>query len=120
MEKESLFVFDFRNAKPSLESYSPKRVIHLRHGKQDIFRVSESRVDPLKRIFITNYECFIIEDGKVKKKFLEEHRLRFFDTEEIREMLGEAGFKEISFFPFMQLERPLLGDEWVICVVAKK
>jgi len=120
LKDDGLFVFDFRNAKPALKDYDPKRVIHLRGDEKDIFRISLSRADPEKKIFHTKFECFVVDNHFVDK-FTEDHILRVFDQKEIREYLTIAGFDVVSMFPFLEMDKKINEEsDWTICVVAKK
>jgi len=120
LKKRGLFIFDFRNAAPSLNDYSPKRVIHIKSGKRDIFRISKSSVDSEKRIFNTKYECFVVEEDRVINKFTDFHKARFFYPEEMKQYVEERGLSVIAMCPFLELNKKVTDTDWNICTIARK
>ena len=99
LEDDGVFVFDFRNAIPSLNEYSPKRILHIRERDADFFRVSNSVIDKETRIFTTQYECFVIKHSRCGK-FYDEHKVRAFYFGEVDNFLLQSGFKLKELFPF--------------------
>ena len=100
LDDKGVFIFDFRNAFPSLKEYSPTKVLHITDNGKDIVRVSQSSIDPKTRIFHTRYKCYIYEDNSFVEKFNDEHYVRAFFPGEIENFLYQSGFKLKEMFPF--------------------
>ena len=120
LEDDGVFVFDFRNAVPSLNDYSPKRVLHVGKHDADYFRVSNSIVNPKTRIFTTNYDCFVMKYGR-SSKFHDKHKVRAFYVDEIKDFLSQSGFKLKELFPFGKQGQEVNEDkDWNIIGVCGK
>jgi 2-polyprenyl-3-methyl-5-hydroxy-6-metoxy-1,4-benzoquinol methylase len=120
LDEKGVFVFDFRNAIPSINEYDSKRVIHSKYGKKDLFRVSYSTVDPKTRTFDTEYECFIIEGGTLIERFKDMHKVRFFYPEEMKEFINKSGLSLEEMFPFGKPKKNITDKDWNIIAVCKK
>jgi len=115
-----VFVFDFRNAIPSLKDYSKKRILNVDDNQKDIVRVSKSIINPKTRIFNTEYTCLVYKDKKFVEKFKDEHNVRAFFLGEIEDFLFQSGLKLKEMFPFGKQGQKVTNDDWNIIGVCTK
>ena len=121
LAQKGLFVFDFRNANPSMKEYDPERVIHLKFGKKDFFRIAASRIDLTSKLFSTSYDCILIDGNKLEKRFTETHQIRVFSPDEMAEYLKDSGFSVLQTCPFPNLNHGVdEKKDWNIAMIARK
>lgn len=119
LKKDGLFIFDFLNGFPLLESYSPERMKIIDNGKIKMIRHKQMKLDKLKHLYEVKYNCLVLEGNKLIDQFDEFHSCRFYFPDETKHLLEECGFKVLSIFPFMEMDKQLTDDVWDVCVVCK-
>ena len=120
MTPGGLFVFDFWNA-PAVEVYySPTKKRTFYHGKQTLERASVSTVISSKRLCKVHYTCTLSEGKKVLQRFHEQHVLRYFDLQEMKNLLQQAGFQVLHVHPFLSMSGRIQKNTWDVTIVARK
>jgi len=120
LENKGVFIFDFRNAFPSLKSYSPTKVLNISDNKKNVVRISQSSINPRTRIFHTKYKCVVFQNNSFVEKFNDEHYVRAFFPGEIKRFLFESKFKLKEMFPFGKPGKEVTKDDWNIIGVCGK
>jgi len=120
LDNKGVFIFDFRNAFPSLKSYSPTKVLNINDNKKNIVRISQSSINPRTRIFHTKYKCVVFQNNSFVEKFEDEHYVRAFFPGEIKRFLFESKFKLKEMFPFGKPGKEITKDDWNIIGVCGK
>ena len=115
-----LFIFDFRQTAPAMESYSPQRVRYFRNGKIEIIRISNSRVDREANLFFTDYDCIVIQKKSVIERFHETHKLKVYSPQEINHLLRKNKLEILEMCPFPNLEEKVKKNDWNIAVITRK
>ena len=117
---DGLFVFDYRNAIAAMAKFDEKRVLDISFGKKRLLRVSTNILDRPRRLFHTEYECFVFEDDAIADHFRVDHRLRLFFPEEISSFLDEAGFEVLHTCAFPNIDSTVSEKEtFNVAVVAR-
>lgn len=120
LNKEGLFLFDFRNGVACLTSYKRRTVRRVTSDGMEFVRISKNSIEPIPQLFHTTYNCSVcFADGRVET-FQEHHTLRFLYPQEISHYLEDTGFEVLHMCPFMEIDAPLRPETFNVMVVAKK
>lgn len=116
-----LFTFDFWFGPAVLNEKPQVKIKEINHQNLKIVRITEPRLDILSNTVDVNFKVFIIDkNNNIVEDFEEKHRMRFFFVKELVYMLGNVGFSEPKFFPFLDLQRNPNDSDWNVSCVSIK
>lgn len=116
-----VFIFDFWFGPAVLREKPAVRFKEVKSGAVKIIRITNPSTDIFSNIVDVNFKILVLDDSKgVLNVFEELHRVRYFFPREIRTMLKSVGFREVSFFPFLDLTRFPDERDWSVSCVALK
>ena len=113
-----LFIFDFWHAPAVNDYYSPTRRRIFEKGGVTIKRDSTNKIFPQKKMCRVSYTCTVKDNGV--KTFKEDHWLRYFEQQEIKDLLKQSGLSVKMMCPFMHLKGTIKRNTWDVTVVAQK
>jgi 2-polyprenyl-3-methyl-5-hydroxy-6-metoxy-1,4-benzoquinol methylase len=116
----SLFIFDFWNGLAVLDSYSPVRYKKIQVGNKQLIRVSSTTLNPVAQICEIVIECMVLEEGRLVDEFQEQHTMRFFFPEELKNYLELSGFQVLKTCPFMDIGGEVTSETWNVTCVASR
>jgi SAM-dependent methyltransferase len=85
-----------------------------------IIRFTEPVIDTLSHIVETRFKVWRVEGDRLVSETNESHFMRYLFPQEIKYFLEVAGFKNIEFCPFLELERTLTEHDWNMGVIARR
>jgi ubiquinone/menaquinone biosynthesis C-methylase UbiE len=120
LKNGGIFIFDSWYG-PAVISQRPKECIKeiKIDDSKTIIRFTQPSLNILKHIVEVSFKVWYLNKNKLVKKTEESHIMRFLFPQEIKYFLEVAGFKEIEFFPFLELKRQLTEQDWNMFVIAK-
>jgi SAM-dependent methyltransferase len=114
-----ILLFDFWH-KPAVLAQKPQmRVKRCDSELGHLVRIAEPEMDVKNEVVDVNYQVFISDGNKSGyRTFSEQHKMRYFSCDFVRDTLEARGFKHIRF------EQWLTGakaseETWGVCAVAK-
>jgi len=114
-----IFIFDCWHGPAVLTERPGMRIKEVKKDENDrIIRFTEPVLDILNHTVETKFKLLRIQKGHLINETNESHIMRFLFPQEIRYFLEIAGFSEIEFCPFLELEKPLTDHDWNIAVIA--
>jgi len=119
LKEKGLFIFDCWNGIAVMKSYLPVRVKVYRDEKDEIIRISETKVNELKQLCEVKWTYIVIQKNKVKDYFNELLRLRIFFLEELCYLLDICGFRVLKICPFMKIDKEIYEDTWDITLITE-
>lgn len=124
LSKESLttgglFMFDcWHGPAVIIERPVPRiKEVTLPNG-ETIIRFTEPQIDILNHIVNVSFRVLRLK-GNTFVETNETHPMRFLFPQEIRYFLEVAGFEEVDFYPFLEMDRALIEKDWNMIVVGK-
>lgn len=108
----ALFVFDYWHgpavlASPPVETF---REIPIEGG--ELLRAASTEFHPEQRLCDVTMRVWRIEGDRVAGRTSESHRVRFYDEEELRELLAGAGLDLVRTASFSDPGKPATTEEW--------
>jgi len=119
LNKNGLFIFDFRNGIPSLREYSPLRISWFKKDDLRILRISENQIEAMEQLFFTTYTCLVFKDQMLIEEIKDKHIVRFMFPREVRFMLKKTGFEVLFMSRFLEPNKAADEHEWNIVVIAR-
>jgi SAM-dependent methyltransferase len=120
LHPDSLFIFDFRNGLAVLDSYSPVRCKRSKIGNKQLIRVSSTTLNPVAQLCEVLIECMVLEEDRLVDEFQEQHTMRFFFPEEMKNYLELSGFQVLALCPFMEIGGEVTPETWNVTCVARR
>lgn len=120
LSKKALFVFDFWNGLAVVDHFEPYREKEVKSDEVTLRRISRTRIDEIKQLCWVDYECMVYKDGKKVSCFKENHELKFYFIDELKNYLNDAGFEVISVFPFLEINSKITKNNWDITAICQK
>lgn len=115
LDEGGIFVFDM-NTKYALEELWGSRT--LQRNERGISSVWKSEYDPDTHIGTLHLTWTMKENGR-KKKCCEIHRETFYENDEIRNLLKNAGFKEVVIYAHGTFQAPVEVTPRIMVVALK-
>jgi hypothetical protein len=115
-----IFVFDIWNGNAVLDHHSPVRVRDVEIDGRRVHRVSTTDLDRLRNIAAVHFDVSVTEGNRIVSQFTEDHVLRYYFPQEMRDALERTGFELIHWCPFLEPNRQLDALDWNITFVAKR
>lgn len=114
-----VFMFDCWYG-PTVLSQRPESRVHSYEVGEDqqALRLVTPELDTFQDVVNINYRVLEIKKDRLLYDTSESHRMRYFFPMEILYFLNKAGFSDIEFYPFMNLERELTSNDWNMLVTA--
>ncbi|MCK4306983.1 class I SAM-dependent methyltransferase [candidate division WOR-3 bacterium] len=118
---DGLFLFDCWNGSAVLTEKPTVRVkkVELKDNKK-IIRFTDPILNTMNHTVETRFKIWKIENDHLIDETNESHFMRFFFPQEIRYFLEIAGFSEVEFCPFLELEKTLTEHDWNMAVIARR
>lgn len=115
-----VFVFDVWHG-PAVLTQRPevKTKTVAAPGGDEITRTAHPTLDEDARTVEVVYDVVRTSAGVVVEHTSEAHIVRYFFADELRALLSEAGFGDITIGPFGEPDREPTVDDWNISVVAR-
>jgi len=116
LEDDGIFIFDINSY------YKLKHIIGNNtfvEDQEDVFYTWQNYYDENKDICEFYLTFFFSEDGESFQRFDEEHREKAYKTEEVVDLLKEAGFKDIRYYGAFGFEDPKEKTERINFVAIK-
>jgi hypothetical protein len=112
------FVFDYWHgpavlASPPGETF---REISIEGGQ--LLRAASTHFEPERRLCDVTMRVWRIEGDRVAGRISERHRVRFYDEDDLRDLLGGSGFDLIRTAAFSDSRKPPSAAEWQAIGVA--
>lgn len=115
----SLFVFDYWHG-PAVLASPPGgtfREIPVEGGQ--LLRGASTEFHPEQRLCDVTMTVWKIEGDRVAGRASERHRVRFYDDDELRELLGRCGFELVRTAAFSDPAQPPATSEWQAIGIAR-
>ena len=107
LKKGGSFLFDFWHAPGVLKDPPVLRVKRMLDQNTQLVRIAEPICKKEEGLVIVNYDIFLKKRKEsLWDNFQESHNMRYWFCEEIEAMLKAHGFTEITFYAWMQWEKP--------------
>lgn len=106
----SIFTFDCWHGPGVLTDRPTQRVRIVQDGDRRVVRFTEPVLDVVTHTVETRFKVWAIEGGRIISEVDESHLMRFLFPQEIAYFLEVAGFGQVRFCPFMDLDGKL--DEY--------
>lgn len=116
LKKDGLFVFDCWYKPAVLKDKPMDREKQFIQDGKTMTRKTTQQLDLEKNILDITFE--ILDDGKSLTK--ENHKMRYFDLDEMTLLLDQNGFTLEKACNFMDLNSKVSEDKWDIFIIAKK
>lgn len=118
LQSGGVLVFDVWHG-PAVEALGPTvRTKSVPHGKSIIRRRAQGVLDTPTRICVVNYTIDQLVDGEVVRTDREQHRMRYFFEDELRDMARRAGLQIVMVAAFPEVEQPASDADWNALYVA--
>lgn len=117
LNKDGIFIFDINSF------YKLKEVIGNNtfvEDREDIFYTWQNYFDEEKEICEFYLTFFTSDDGENFIRFDEKHLEKAYKTEEVVDLLKEAGFKTIEYFDAFTFNSPVKNSERINFVASKE
>ncbi len=114
-----IFIFDCWHGPAVLAEKPGMRIKEVKKDENyRIIRFTEPVLDILNHTVETKFKLLRIKKGHLINETNESHIMRFLFPQEIRYFLEIAGFSEIEFCPFLELEKHLTDHDWNMAIIA--
>jgi len=115
-----LFLFDCWHGPAVLVEKPGVRIKEVNlNEKEKIIRFTEPILNILNHTVETRFKVWKIKEGHLLEEINESHLMRFLFPQEVRYFLEVAGFQDVKFCPFLELEKVLAENDWNMAVIAK-
>jgi hypothetical protein len=89
------------------------------NNKEKIIRFTEPVLDITANTVDVRFKVLKICNGHLVSETNESHLMRYLFPQEIKYFLKIAGFQDIKFCPFLELETSLAETHWNMAVMAR-
>ncbi|KKO20367.1 MAG: class I SAM-dependent methyltransferase [Candidatus Brocadia sp.] len=115
-----LFMFDCWHGPAVLTDKPTPRIKEVNSGKgEKVIRFTEPQLDIISHIVKVTFKVWNVKNNELSEAN-ETHPMRFLFPQEIKYFLEVAGFDNINFYPFLNLDRDLTVNDWNMMVVGKQ
>ena len=119
IESGGVLLFDVWNG-PAVEAIGPSdRTKSVGDGDRTIRRRARGALDVSTRTCIVDYSIDQLIDDEVIRTDHEQHRMRYFFEDELRELSRQAGLEIVKTSAFPDLERTASDADWNALYVAR-
>ncbi len=119
LKKGGLFICDFWHA-PAVKGLTPRKTKVFKDGNITVERSSRTELFKGARTCAVHYTCLVRKGRAVVEKIEETHRMRYFDVEEMADLLGRHGFKMLAAGPFLNMGGKIRANTWDAACVARR
>jgi SAM-dependent methyltransferase len=120
LQPNGLFVFDVWNGLAVLRTFPELRTKVVENDKVKIIRIADPKLKSFDHICEVNYKLIVLnKEDNTFNEFEENHIVRFYFPQEIKQLLSDAGFEVLKICPFLNLAGSVDETVWNIAVVAK-
>jgi ubiquinone/menaquinone biosynthesis C-methylase UbiE len=114
-----LFIFEFWNAPAMIQHLDPVRVARLRHGEDEILKLSEAKLDYHRQLYQVNYTLYERKaDGRCQV-YTEQHSNRYYQVQEMAYFLSQAGLQPLKWYAGYTEDETLTDATWNVLCVAR-
>lgn len=115
-----VFLFDCWNGSAVLTQRPSVRVKEVKlNDKEKIIRFTEPVLNVMTNTVEVRFKVLKICDGHLVSETNESHLMRYLFPQEIKYFHKIAGFRDVKFCPFLELEDSLTENHWNMAVVAR-
>lgn len=114
-----IFIFDSWHGPGVISEKPVKKVKEINTENGMIIREVYPKINIKNNTVNVKYKITINNAKGNKKIFTESHFVRYLFPDKIENLLLESGFRNISFCPFLELDKPLNEKVWHMTVIAK-
>lgn len=106
------FVFDYWHGPAVLASPPGETFREIPIEGGELLRAASTRFDPGQRLCDVTMKVWRIEGDRVAGRTSETHRVRFYDDDDLRGLLGGAGMDLVRTASFSDPSKPATAAEW--------
>jgi SAM-dependent methyltransferase len=114
-----VFAFDGWHGPGVLTDLPTQRVKIVQNGNRRVVRFTQPVLDVVAHTVETRFIMWVTEEERILSEVDETHMMRFLFPREVAYFLEVAGFAQVEFCPFMDLEGRLDKDCWNMMVIAE-
>lgn len=120
LNPDGLLILDIWNGDSVIKLKPEQREKVIEEDDLRIVRISYPDLDEEKHVNNVKFEVKVFEfDDKLIDEYEEEHKVRYFFLEEIKEYMKVEGFEMIHNCPSFDLDKEVSDDDWNMMVVGK-
>ncbi len=120
LKRGGLCIFDFWSGSAVLNKKPEKRLKIVEIGNEKIIKITEPTLNIFDNTVNTHYKIIRLIKNKVRDKFNQDYKIRYFFPQEIQYFFEKENFQILKFCPFMKLNKTPTIEDWNIVVIAKK
>jgi ubiquinone/menaquinone biosynthesis C-methylase UbiE len=117
LSEGALFIFDFWNGLAVLNLRPEQRVKFVQRGEVKLVRTVKPALSAVEQLVEDQFTLLVLRNDRLVQTFEEKHLLRFHFPSEVGYVASEAGFRPITFLPFMGLSEQVTDRDWNIVAV---
>jgi SAM-dependent methyltransferase len=119
---EGTLVVEFLHAPAMLAEADALRVrrFGITDDGDELVRISRTRVDEERRLMQVEFELIELRANGTYERWVETQSNRFFDPEEMRELLGQAGLRTERLVPAYREDRSIDESTFHVIAVARR
>lgn len=106
------FVFDYWHGPAVLASPPGETFREIPIEGGELLRAASTRFEPGQRLCDVSMKVWRIEGDRVAGRTSESHRVRFYDDDELRQLLEDAGMDLVRTAAFSDPRQPATAAEW--------
>ena len=114
-----IFTFDCWHGPGVLTNRPTQRVKIVQDGDRRVVRFTEPVLNVVTHTVETRFKVWTIGGGRIVSEVDESHLMRFLFPQEIAYFLEVAGFEQIEFCPFLEIDRVLDDAYWNMMVMVR-
>lgn len=119
LRQGGLLIFEFWNAAAMINHLDPIRVKRLAHGKDEIVKISEAKLDYQRQLYHVKYTLYEMKADGNCQTYTESHTNRFYQIQEMAYFLTRAGLTPLKWYAGYTEDETITGDTWNIICVAR-
>ena len=119
LNPNGLFVMDFWNEEMFLNHYERFRVKDISAQGYRILRISDSALLEKEKCLKMKITCLVFKGKRLIDEFAEEHKMRFWNPSELKQLFEKYGFQILKICPFMNRNKKV-ENAWVLNLIARK
>ncbi len=114
-----LFICDFWQAS-AVTGFTPLKRKVFRQADVTVERYSRTKHKKRQRLCEVHYSCLIKNKGKLIQRIKEEHCMRYFNVDEMKTFLEQAGLTVVMTSPFLKLDGRIRSNTWDVSLIARR
>ncbi len=120
LRRDGVLVLEFWHAAAMLRAYDPVRVRRWDASTGSILRISETALDCARQTAQVSYQVIELGRDGSYRELRESQTNRYFLVQEMRALLGAAGFEVSRWCAGFSREGEVTADTWHVVVAARR